>query len=412
MDTLLYELTALLTDALGEGGFQVTAILAIGTIILFDMHQRRTNVVTLVLGFSVVPMFTPYATTFLGFEYFTAMNYDLQTDPILINSAVLLIASFSIFMYIGSIIKINFSAMDVGNLPTLNAGMTISLAIIVLVMMLLFLEAETILFTSYATVKAQTGELSSTTQQILNISVALLIMCARGDRAKLFTQIFLIAALVIALLVSRRTVALSIVVLFFLMNPHVRLSVRRYILIIVGMLALLALGEIRAVGFTDFMAGVRADSVLLNYYSMPGGGANIFMSVMGVIHMVGSGVLQFPATMPVMLWPQGIVESQLYEAAGYQYNGGMHLSAVLYWNFGLLGVVLGGLVFGVFLGQLLRHGKLQQSGASKIVDGYLALIIMMFPLLIWYGPYGFVRSIIAFSIIVLLLRLVPSRRFA
>ncbi len=141
---------------------------------------------------------------------------------------------------------------------------------------------------------------------------------------------------------------------------------------------------------------------------MPGGGANIFLASMGVIHLIGTDSLSFPETMPNLLWPQGIIESRIYENSGYQYNGGMHLAAVLYWNFGLVGVLIGGFGLGTAFGQLLQFAKLPRLGSNDICDGYLAFTVMFFPILLWYSPNGYLKGILALSVFIVLTRVLPT----
>ncbi len=111
------------------------------------------------------------------------MNYDLQDDTVLVTAAMLLMLAFVSSFYIGSTSRLSLIPIPKGPIPSFSANILVVFGCVVLVMMMTFLEAETILSIRYSEVKSQTSSLSSVTQQLLNLTVAAMFMCASSARA-------------------------------------------------------------------------------------------------------------------------------------------------------------------------------------------------------------------------------------
>lgn len=115
--------------------------------------------------------------------------------------------------------------------------------------------------------------------------------------------------------------------------------------------------------------------------------------------MLGRNVLSFPETMPILLWPVEIYEASIYGSLDYDYNGGMHIANTLFWNFGILGVFLGGLL----LGWITARAHLVLSRINNDLGGtYPAMIafcyILTFPQLFWYHPIGLIKLTLAVTL--------------
>jgi len=222
---------------------------------------------------------------------------------------------------------------------------------------------------------------------------------------------------VITLLLSRRTLATSIIILYFYMFSQGGFSVRQYIFIALGLALLLLIGEARKVGLVNFLSGAADPQLIagyyaITYYNMPGGGSHVLMSALGVIHLINAGTLTFPETYPMLLWFSGMTESAIYESKGYQYGGGMPLAAVLYWNFGLLGVVMGGALLGMLL-RFCRH-ELEAIGDGRrtLARAVAVMVVMVAPVLFWYSPVGFVNAMLAVLGLYIIATLMPQKRAA
>ena len=145
---------------------------------------------------------------------------------------------------------------------------------------------------------------------------------------------------------SRRTLTIGLLMLLAYSAGGAKFKPFHIILFCAGLFLLWFIGEARSVGIFNYIEGMRQENIFSNYYSMPGGGANIFVSVIGVVDLIRSGRLEFPHTMPVLLWPSGECTKHHICQLRLHVNGGMHIASILYWNFGLLGVVLGGMAIG------------------------------------------------------------------
>jgi len=159
------------------------------------------------------------------------------------------------------------------------------------------------------------------------------------------------------------------------------------------------IGVARSVGIVNYLQGMRSAGSFEHFFSLPGGASNIFAGSMGVIHMLGRDVLSFPETMPIVLWSLGIYESSIYDSLNYNYNGGMHVANIIYWNFGVIGVCFGGLVLGWVTARvhviLLRVVKdLGGTYPAMIAFGY----ILTLPQLMWYHPIGLIKLTIAVTL--------------
>jgi hypothetical protein len=208
-------------------------------------------------------------------------------------------------------------------------------------------------------------------------------------------QSIIIIFLILSILTSRRTLFMALTFLYAYTLGGDKIRMSHLIYFSIGVFLLIFIGEARSVGIINYLSGYRG-ATWSQVYSLPGGASNVFVGVMGVIDLIGSGRLNFPESMPVLMWAFGENESTIYRNAGYDYNGGMHIACILYWNFGVTGLVLGGAILGNICksaGDSLRDWKVGSQGTLGTMLSIAFLITL--PNLLWYSPIGLVKLSLA-----------------
>lgn len=408
MGTNIYKVSQWLLGFVNLEALLVIPVTIMSYIILRQIYRREFDLTPVIYILILLPVMTPFFTRLLGFDYFTAMNHYLQRDEVLIVSAMLLILIFFFSAVLGSRVKLSANILKTRSVD-LKIGIIMTVFAINFVLLLLFLELDTILETGYGQIKENQSNYSSLVNQVFNLSMAMTFASISSRQRRRLAQVIIMVFIVLALLFARRTLAVGLLILLFYTLRDYKLRIGHVLGGVLALFALWFVGEVRTTGLLPYLSGDRADSVFRSYYSMPGGGANIFIGTMGVIHLLGSGVLKFPYTMPILLWVNGESSSTIYPRMGYAYNGGMHIASVLYWNFGLIGVVLGGILLGAITssaGKSLRGLKAGKSGnmATSLSIGF----VLILPNVIWYSPIGFVKLSIAIIVASVLLRIVVT----
>ncbi|MDN5869892.1 MAG: hypothetical protein L0H73_04110 [Nitrococcus sp.] len=392
MDSLLYTVSEWAVNTIGYKAIMASPLLVVLYIFVRQLKIFRVDLLSITVALSAMPMLTPLATRVSGYRYFTEMNFYLQDDLALKTSGVLLISIFVFAVILGAKISFGVRLANAGSPVVLSWGVISLLFFVNLVLLALFLESGTIVFSSYGQIKTSPANWSSFVNQFFNLSAAVSLTALSTTRRLRLTQLILAVFIILALLMSRRTLALGLIVLLLYTFGTRRLTAKHFIIAIAGVALLWAIGEMRTVGIVNFLQGAWQESVARQTYSMPGGGANIFLSVMGMIHLVGSGTLAFPETVPILLWPKGIYESTIYESYGYMYNGGTHIAAVLYWNCGLVGVFFGG----VLLGRVAANVSSVLSRMMEETGGTLSAMlsvgfVLLLPNTLWYNPVAVIK---------------------
>ncbi len=358
----------------------------------------------------IIPSLTPFLTIMSGYDYFTAMNYELQTPPLILAAMLLIMILFFSIRFGYSLpmpSKVHFSSSYYFNdwffwgLIGLNLMLLVS-----------FLEAGSILNASYGSIKLHEAPYSSLVHQFFNLSIALLLASILTHHRHNTISIILIVFIIIALLFSRRNMVAGLGLLLVYIYGVQRISFKQILLGVSVLAILIFVGEARNVGIINFLSGDRfvSNATVYHYYTMAGGGANIFLSTIGIIDLNLSGKLSGLESFPIATWPLGITESKIYQDHGYSYNGGMHLASVLYWNFGLFGVVWGGVLFGMiikFSDKTLR--KLSSTYAGGVETSLAVMLVLHLTTALWYGPIGLIKGSIALFIIALILEFLPRK---
>lgn len=397
---MIYDFAAALHFSLGYWPSILIPLALIGVLIGWQLKVARFNLAIFLAIFSLSPAVTPFATELMGFEYFTMLNYDLQQDQTLKIAATLLISSFVASLIFGASIPLKTKSFRdnekiIVSLPHLIIIFAISFWVLAI-----FLEAGNIVTQSYGTFKVEgASPYSSIANQFFNACVALYgtYLAGRGRRIIIFS--FYVCSIFLFLVIARRTLFLSlIIILIYSVGGGNKLGIRHILFLLVTFVLLVFIGEIRSVGLINYITGTPVVSAPSYFFSLPGGASNIFVGTMGVIDMIKSNILFFPETYPILLWGSGTYESTIYASLGYQYNGGMHIANILYWNFGLLGVILGGAAIGWIAMRVHSVASRIREGAGGTLPAMLSFgFILVSPNFIWYHPIGLIN--LSFAIV-------------
>lgn len=405
---MLYTYAEYILDLVEYETICIIAILPIIYIILNKIYNSEFDIISLALLFILLPVSTPALTTYSGFEYFTAMNRDIQT-PELIVSALILILLFALSVSIGA----SFKGKDftfVESPLKFSEPFFYFVMILNFVLFFSFIESGNIIFSDYGSLKMIETPYSSIVQQFFNLSFACIISTCVSDRRKKLIKYTILFLILFALVISKRNLAvgLGVIYLYQLTGGHLTRKQIGYIIVGVGLLYFI--GQARSVGVLNYINGVEVE--IVDYYSPKSGGANIFLSTVGSIHLILFGNLDQWEKFPIFYIFQGIGQGSIYESHGYSYNGGMHLAATLYWNFGLLGVIIGGLGFGKLL--TMAHQGLAKMGGhytGGISLTFYIILTLLLSSILWYGPLGIIKAGAALFIFALVLKVLTRTKF-
>lgn len=367
---------------------------------------RRIDLFSITSIFILLPAATPILTLLNGYDNFTAMNYHLQEDDLIV-SAITIICLLFISFSIG--VNIPFKKERIPKLELafyLNNYSFIFLSLFSLILVFLFLENGFILNSPYAEFKFENAQYSSLVNQIFNLSIALMLCSVYTDRRRKWIYTFIFISILIMILFSKRNVMVGLSILLIYLFNGGKINFRIFLFSIFSLGILLFVGKVRDVGLFGYFSGEIIPSEVVEYYSMPGGGANIFLSTIGVIDLNNSGELKGFDNFPIISWFSGVTESKIYERSGYQYNGGMHIAAVLYWNFGLFGIFIFGAIYGYIIRKIeniLSNMDKNYSGGFK--TSAAVLIVMLLSNTIWYGPIGLIKALVVAYFVFILLKL-------
>ena len=391
MNSILYSLAELSIFVFGYTFCIYTPVLFLIYLVCSQISKFRVSLTILAVFLSMYPMITPILTDFFGYKYFTYLNYNLQEDEALKVSAIILISIFCISIIAGS--KIDFYREVARERFFYSEIFIMAVFAINLVLLLMFLEADTIISKGYGNVKRVDSPYSSLVNQIFNLSVVVLFAyTATQSRYRLFVVV-LCATIVLCFLMSRRTLALALITILFYTSSRVKLSATQIFWIVIAIFTMWFIGEARNSGLVDYFSSAAKTRP---NYSLPGGGSNLFIGAMGVIHMLGTLDVRFPDTFPIIQWFSGVYESNIYPKYGYHYNGGMLLSTTAYWNFGLVGVVIVGGLVGMMTNwcdQVLRNIRTTTGGTFAAMMALTFTIVL--PNTLWYKPMGLIKLTLA-----------------
>ncbi|MEP1472104.1 MAG: hypothetical protein ABJK25_14105 [Halieaceae bacterium] len=360
--------------------------------------------------FAIYPALTPGVTAILGYEYFTRLNYDLQHDQVLEIASTYLISGFCICLMIGAVMA--KTAQSIGRLERyiLPLWCLVPLFSLLLALLVMFLEKGTVLWSSYGEVKsAGNAPYSSLVNQMFNVNAAIFLSYLGGRKRQRVIAVVYIVVITFALLTSRRTLALAVLVLSLYSFDLVQFRLKQVALILIVLFLFVLVGEARVVGLFNYFQGDRREVSEIPWFSLPGGASNIFVGTMGVIDLIGSDVLTFPDRFPLSLWPLGIYESNIYSKYPYDYNGGMHIANILYWNGGLPGVIFGGLFVGWIVKKVHTVALRLRNESAATLPAMLSIgFILVLPNFFWYHPIGLLK--LSCAILVGYLILMLARR--
>lgn len=402
--SIIYTIADLANSTLGYGIVRFFPAVFVAAVLVRQARRFRLDLSIVAMLLAAYPMLTPLAADLGGHHYFTALNYDLQGDTTLKVAAILLILLFCVAMWFGS--RGTVSGKVSPYRVIFGEAALVPTALALLVLLTMYLEADFVLRAGYGEIKSVETPYSSLVNQAFNGFACVFLSYIGTDRRKRLVALIYAASFVIAVLMARRTLAIGIVVLALYSLGNTRFTVKG-VLIIAGTIFLMVfLGIARSVGILDYLAGADAERIV--YSSLPGGASNIFVGSMGVIDLWNRLHVPSEAWFPILQWPSGRLESDIYAQLGYQYNGGMHLANVLYWNFGLLGVGAGGFLVGRIARRcdaLLLNLDLTGGTLPAMLAAVIAILL---PNLLWYSPVGVLNLTVAIVVVYGLARLVGS----
>jgi hypothetical protein len=258
------------------------------------------------------------------------------------------------------------------------------------------LEAGSIISSNYFDLKQIETPYSSLTQQFFNVSFAMLISSIPNKKRLQWVKFAVLVFIVVAILFSRRNLAVGLIVIFMFIHTGGHLSRRQIVLAALAVALLYFIGQVRSIGLVAYFSGSGNGQIVRDYYTSSSGGANIFMSLIGVIHLNTFGNLQGFEKIPFIYIFAGVNEGAIYQSHGYGYNGGMHLAATFYWSFGLVGVMVGGGLLGMVLKIVDKNlRKLNQIGLGSFAQAFSIVFTLLLSSMLWYGVLGIFKATLA-----------------
>lgn len=410
--TLLYEFANTSNEIFGYWPSILVPFTVIAVLVVWQIRKMSFNLTIFVAIFSIFPALTPATTQIMGYDYFTMLNYDLQQDLALKTAAAMLLSLFTIFLLFGALLPSKVRFRERRERHILNVFPLGILMVTLFLLAFLFLESGSVLQQSYGYIKfEEPARFSSLVNQFINACVATFLCYLGGRTRRRLALVFYIAMIILLLLLARRTLALALIILVTYSFGARTLSFKKILFLCLAVLLLVFIGEARSVGIINYLQGMRSPGSLEFFFSLPGGASNIFVGSMGIIDMLGRDILSFPETTPILLWPFEIYESSIYGSLSYDYNGGMHIANILFWNFGLFGVSLGGLILGWITAR--AHSILSRIN-NDLGGTYPAMIafcyILTIPQLFWYHPIGLIKLTLAVTLGYMVLTLVKRAK--
>lgn len=401
--SIIYTIASWTNEVFGYRVMSALPLLFFVILAFRQIRQFRLNLVIVAMLFAAFPMVTPLATDIAGFRYFTALNYDLQADSALKTAAILLISLFCISFYAGGSFTNRYTTGPGTIRVVFDEKLIVILFVVIFFLLFRYLESDFVIETAYGAIKQNTSPFSSTANQVFNAFAAVFLSYIGSDRRKRTIIIIYAAVFVLSMLMARRTLAIGImIVTIYTLGRH-KFSAKEITLLLLTIALLYFIGVARATGIVEFFTSGPIKSNA-GYFTLPGGASNVFVGTMGVIDLWNRPDLAREAFMPILQWVWGIYESDVYRDFGYQYNGGMHMANILYWNFGLIGVVAGGFGLGRITQRcdiLLR--RLPSTGGT--LGGMLAVgFALTLPNTLWYSPIGAIKLSVVIVIAYWLIR--------
>lgn len=163
----------------------------------------------------------------------------------------------------------------------------------------------------------------------------------------------------------------------------------------------------------------REDGVA--YLSPPGGAHNIYSTWQVTIAEYGPGSFLYGETFlffPVQTIPSGVwmlipsarppLFNELLDAVYVGYPGGAYILALFYANFGVVGVVLGGVVLGLLAS--FAHRATVREDTTTFLTGVGAAVVVGAFRSMWYHPTGWTNTLQAFTITFVIYLVVTNTR--
>lgn len=411
----------------------VTILIVVG----YNWGLLSVNFIVLA-AFYVPPLSFLWAYIY-GANYINYLNQNLQRKDILVNSSV----SFSLVSLLVSLSVIYFFSNKNRFYNTAFFSKKIRLggfAYFFLTLLFAFMfyltdPGPTILTTSYEEILKERVE-GAQFAGSLGFSawvIALLIYSShyklsdyfKNNFSKIVLDRFFIVAsfmgfLWLALHARRSEMAAMVIVwLLFLSGTGANRKAVAYG--VISFLLLWVIGEVRSVLYSglsgSILGGLYGIGSSPEVKSLPGGGSNIFMTYLDIIHLFGERTILYGQTFSnyiFQVFPTFIYQIlgisrpdyfyQYFLLGNYEYNGGTYAGAVFYANFGLFGPILFGLFVGAYSLVAQRLAVSRNIGLAAgglflvgfvLRGGWYELVTLIKPLLWVFFPLFFIVVVLS-----------------
>lgn len=207
--------------------------------------------------------------------------------------------------------------------------------------------------------------------------------CGSGERLtnRLFVLVTLFSIIWLALHARRSELVGMALVILVVLRSRIGFQ-RTFILGLVFLTILIVAGEIRGGSLLVMLSGSEQTG-RTDIAKMPGGASNVFMTFVNALHYFDINDYFYGETF--LNYVRQIAPRFIYDAfdiskpdyfyalvfsGNYSYNGGTHVIAVFFGNFGLLGVVLVGLSIGLYA-RVARALIVSSGFVEKIIGFYM-----------------------------------------
>lgn len=382
--------------------FMAVSVLTTGVLFRFTSSSFLLMVFYSYPGFAVA-----YANAF-GSSYIKPFNKFLLDDVSLLNFGALVFLScilVSLFSHI-YLLRVTGGFLSSSNIRTDYArlfesrGMFFIFCLSFVICALLAESGGTVLNQSYSALKNEgsSSSLASGLFAVFWVLAFLAFQRSSRTRVKVFFICTVIAVIWLLLHSKRAPVAGISFILLTYYGTVGKLTIRNLSIIFLLIVVLFLLGELRGTALLDYsltsaiseVVGFDRDAVQL-----PGNGAGIYLSFLGSLYLT-QDVIDFLYGSSYMRYVIGIIPDFVlspfgiegYRGFGHEiyaqhlpYVGGMHATSHAWVNFGLVGVVIQGLVFGYILSYILL--AIENDIERQLPYAYLLIILA--PAAMWYN---------------------------
>lgn len=359
----------------------------------------------------LIPALSPLSAYLMGVELFTLQNPELQQDLNLNGIAILLTLLFSGFSLFGFLRPITFR----GSISIPNIMVESNTRILVLtfffIMFIFFLESGNIVTSDYANFKSSgSSPFSSLVNQAFNAAAAIILVDWTTRKKQRVNIFFLLLFICFCLVVSRRTLALGLIIFLIAVTSQRRISVRMYITIGLGVVLLFLVGLVRDVGLSTFFLEGDFREKTINVFYLPGGASNVYMTLLTTLDLDATNGLPSVPDFGPWSWFSRRYEGTFIELAGYDYNGGFFIVALVYFHTGVMGIAFLGYILGVAVNKVeAAISEIYTNGFGRWSTSVAIGFLIVLPNTLWYHPVGFIKLFAAITVGYMVFSILPRK---